>query len=81
MTTTRHIITGRPKGLPALFQPSKTNKNMHELEGKHATLIIPYLGYRNIILVERSGCRWLVEICGPGRQIEVYEDEFILDRP
>ncbi len=52
---------------------------MSELEGKHATLKIPYLGYRNIVLVERSDCRWLVEICGSGKQIEVYPDEFTID--
>ena len=52
---------------------------MSELEGKHATLKTPYLGCRNIVLIERLGYRWLVEICGSGKQIEVYEDEFTLD--
>ncbi len=52
---------------------------MSELEGKHATLKTPHLGYRNIVLLERLDNRWLVEICGSGKQIEVYEDEFILD--
>ena len=52
---------------------------MNELEGKYATLKTPYLDYRNIVLIERLDCRWLVEICGSGRQIEVYEDEFTLD--
>jgi len=46
---------------------------------KTATLITPYKGYRNIILIEKIGHKWLVEICGSGLQIEVYEDEFIED--
>jgi hypothetical protein len=52
---------------------------MCELEGKQATLETPYNGYRNITIVEQSGNKWLVELCGSGKQIEVYEDEFILD--
>jgi hypothetical protein len=44
-----------------------------------ATLITPYMGYRNIELVQKIESRWLVRICGSGREIEVYEDEFILD--
>ncbi len=52
---------------------------MCEMTGKQATLKTPYLGSRNIVLIEKSGCRWLVEICGSGKQIEVYEDEFTLD--
>jgi hypothetical protein len=44
-----------------------------------ATLKVPYLGYRNILLIERAGYKWLVEICGSGLQIEVYEDEFTED--
>jgi hypothetical protein len=44
-----------------------------------ATLKVPYLGYRNIILIEKIGYKWLVELCGSGKKIEVYEDEFIED--
>ena len=29
-----------------------------------ATLIEPYLGYRNIILIEKWDTKWEVEICG-----------------
>lgn len=49
------------------------------MKGKYATLIRPYKGYRNIQIIRREGCRWLVEICESGLEIEVYEDEFILD--
>jgi hypothetical protein len=52
---------------------------MCELTGKYATLKTPYNGYRNILLIEKSGYKWLAEVCGPGKIIEVYEDEFILD--
>lgn len=31
-----------------------------------ATLIEPYLGYRNIILIEKWDTKWEVEICGSG---------------
>jgi hypothetical protein len=44
-----------------------------------ATLKRPYMGYRNIVLIEKTGYKWLVEICGSGKQIEVYEDEFTED--
>ena len=44
-----------------------------------ATLILPYKGYKNIYLIEKVGYKWLVEICGSGAQIFVYEDEFVLD--
>lgn len=44
-----------------------------------ATLKIPYKGYRNIELIRRTGCKWLVQICGSGAVIEVFEDEFVLD--
>lgn len=47
--------------------------------GDYATLIIPYRGYTRILLIERLELKWLVEICGSGRQIEVYEDEFTID--
>ncbi len=46
---------------------------------KHATLKTPYLGHRSIILIEKLEYRWLVEICGSGKHIEVWEDEFVLD--
>lgn len=52
---------------------------MRELSGKQATLKTPRNGYRNIVLIEKSGCRWTAEICGSGKIIEVFEDEFILD--
>lgn len=45
-----------------------------------ATLIEPYLGYRNIILIEKWDTKWKVEICGSGKHIRVYEDEFIEDK-
>ncbi|MDR1504568.1 MAG: hypothetical protein LBT43_19140 [Prevotella sp.] len=48
-------------------------------DGRTATLIESYLGYRNIELIEKVGCKWLVRICGSGKEIEVYEDEFKLD--
>lgn len=44
-----------------------------------ATLLIPYLGYTRIELIEKTGCRWLVRILGSGKEIEVYEDEFERD--
>ncbi len=52
---------------------------MCELEGKYATLKEPYKGYRNIRIIESTGNKWLVEICGSGKEIEVWEDEFELD--
>jgi hypothetical protein len=47
--------------------------------GISAVLIIPYKGYRNIVLICRIGYKWLVRICGSGLEIEVFEDEFVLD--
>ena len=41
-----------------------------------ATLKEPYKGYRNIILIENWGDKWEVKICGSGKHIFVYEDEF-----
>jgi len=52
---------------------------MCELKGRQATLETPRNGYRNIVLIEKSGDRWTAEVCGSGKQIEVYEDEFTLD--
>lgn len=51
------------------------------MEGRSATLIEPYLGYRNIMLVQYwpTMYKWEVEICGSGKHIYVYEDEFELD--
>jgi hypothetical protein len=43
------------------------------------TLIEPVKGYRNIELIEKTGYTWRVRICGSGKEIQVYEDEFILD--
>jgi hypothetical protein len=50
-----------------------------ETTGITATLITPYRGYRNVELIERTGSKWLVRICGSGKEIEVYEDEFVTD--
>jgi hypothetical protein len=44
-----------------------------------ATLIKPYNGYKNIELIEKAGNKWKVIICGSGKEIEVYEDEFNID--
>jgi len=44
-----------------------------------ATLIKPYNGYKNIELIEKVGDKWKVIICGSGKEIEVYEDEFNVD--
>ena len=52
---------------------------MCELTGKLATLKVPYRGYTRIEIIEKVEYKWLVEICGSGLTIEVYDDEFILD--
>ena len=49
------------------------------MEGKYATLIVPYMGYRNIQLLCKEGNRWTVEICGSDKIIQVYENEFSID--
>lgn len=49
------------------------------MEGKYATLLTPYKGYRNILLLCREGIKWTAEICGSGKIIEVYDGEFVLD--
>lgn len=49
------------------------------MEGRYATLLTPYLGYRNIQLLCKEGYLWTAEICGSGKIIEVYDDEFIID--
>jgi hypothetical protein len=47
--------------------------------GISATLVKPYKGYRNIVLICQIANKWLVRICGSGLEIEVYEDEFVPD--
>ncbi|MFS2518270.1 hypothetical protein [Bacteroides xylanisolvens] len=49
------------------------------MEGKYATLKVPYMGYRNILILCQEGNRWTVEICDSGKIIQVYEDEFSID--
>jgi hypothetical protein len=44
-----------------------------------ATLITPYQGYARIELIKKVQYKWLVRILGSGKEIEVYEDEFIKD--
>jgi len=48
-------------------------------DGRTATLIHSYKGYCNIELMLKVGYKWLVRICGSGKEIEVSEDDFILD--
>lgn len=48
-------------------------------DGRLATLKQPWKGYSRIRLVRQAGYKWIVEICGSGAQLEVYEDEFDLD--
>ena len=47
--------------------------------GDTATLITAIYGYRNIILLQKVEYMWEVEICGSGKLIYVYEDDFELD--
>jgi hypothetical protein len=61
------------------MQKHQTSDIMNDLEGRQATLKTPYSGYRNITIVKKSGDKWLVELCGSGKRIEVYEDEFTID--
>ena len=51
------------------------------MDGRSATLNEPYLGYSNIVLIQYwpTMYKWEVEICGSGKHIYVYEDEFTLD--
>lgn len=51
------------------------------MEGKSATLNEPHLGYRNIEIIKYwpTMHKWEVEICGSGKHIWVYRDEFELD--
>jgi hypothetical protein len=55
------------------------NYSDEQLKGKQATLNTPYLGYTQIELIEKIQYKWLVEICGSGKQIEVYPDEFTIN--
>ena len=52
---------------------------MDEEMGITATLVTPCNGNRNIVLIKRIGCQWLALLCGNGKEIEVYDDEFVLD--
>ena len=51
------------------------------MDGRYASLKEPYRGYTNIILVQywSTMYKWEVEICGSGKHIFVYDDEFELD--
>lgn len=51
------------------------------MDGRQAKLITPWRGYRNITLVEYHPnlCQWEVEICGSGKRLFLYEDEFVID--
>jgi len=44
-----------------------------------ATLITPYQGYTRIELIKKVQYKWLVRILGSGKEIEIYEDEFVKD--
>ena len=44
--------------------------------GDTATLKVAILGYRNIIILQKVDYKWEAEICGSGKRIYVYEDEF-----
>ena len=46
---------------------------------KTATLNKAQNGYTRIELIEKIGYKWIAEICGSGKRIEVYEDEFEID--
>lgn len=52
-----------------------------EYDGRSATLNDSYLGYENIVLVKYwpSMCKWEVEVCGSGKRLFVFDDEFTLD--
>lgn len=51
------------------------------IDGREATLNEPYMGYKNIVLVAYWPImhKWEVEVCGSGKRLFVYEDEFIID--
>ena len=46
---------------------------------KTATLKTPYLGYFQIELIKKIGYKWLCRLVSSGKEIEVFEDEFILN--
>ena len=48
--------------------------------GKIAELLYPYKGYKNAMLVKywSSMCKWEVEVCGSGKHLWLYDDEFEL---
>lgn len=46
------------------------------MEGKIATLVTPYKGYSQVEIIERAGCQWMVEVCGSGKILYLYEYEF-----
>ena len=48
--------------------------------GMTVYLLVPFKGSRAVTLIEKTHYRWLVEICGSGYQLEVYEDEFELEK-
>jgi hypothetical protein len=52
---------------------------MDNEDGRTATLKESYNGYTHIELIEKVWHKWRVRICGSGKEIEVYEDEFELD--
>lgn len=58
-----------------------SDNELKSMGGKQATLNEPHLGYRNIILIKYwpTMYKWEVEICGSGKHIWVYEDEFEID--
>ncbi len=45
-----------------------------------ATLKFPVLGYIEIRLIEKRDLKWLVELIEAGLHIEVYEDDFVLEK-
>ena len=53
--------------------------NEEATPGDIATLHRRYMGYRRFELVEKLQYTWLARICGSGKEIEVWEDEFELD--
>ena len=44
-----------------------------------ATLIVPYLGYKRIRVIEKIEYKWKCEIIGSGKELFLFEDEFIFD--
>ena len=53
--------------------------NEEATPGDMATLHRTYMGYRRSEQVEKRQYTWLARICGSGKEIEVWEDEFELD--